>query len=100
MGADQGRLEEGVEHILLNALHNGGLDHTDGGNTAKAQYSHVVSEEFLLENIHPSTVGDEDKLQQVSKHVLLGNCGGGGDCVLDHIGGGNNGKSKKKRGWR
>ena len=61
MGANQGRLEEGVEHILLKALHKGGLDHTDGGNTAKAQYSHVVSEEFLLENIHPSTV-DEDKL--------------------------------------
>ena len=60
MGADQGRLE-GVEHILLNAVHKSGLDHTDGVNTAKAQYSHVVNEEFLLENIHPSTV-DEDKL--------------------------------------
>ena len=61
MGADQARLEEGVEHILLITLHKGGLDHTDGGNTAKAQYSPVVNEEFLLENIHPST-GDEDKL--------------------------------------
>ena len=97
MGANQGRLEEGVEHILLKALHKGGLDHTDGGNTAKAQYSHVVSEEFLLENIHPSTV-DEDKLHQVSEHVLLGNCGGGGDCGLDHVGGGNIGKSQKHPG--
>ena len=61
MGADQGTLEEGVEHILLNALKKGGLDHTDGGNTAKSQYSHFVNEEFLLENIHPSTV-DADKL--------------------------------------
>ena len=60
MGVDQGRLE-GVEHILLNTEHKGGRDHTDGGNTAKAQYSHVVSEEILIENIHPSTV-DEDKL--------------------------------------
>ena len=49
MGGDQDRLEEGVQHILL-------ITPTD-----KAQYSHVVSEEFLLENIHPSTV-DEDKL--------------------------------------
>ena len=61
MGGDQARLERGVEHILLITLHKGGLDHIDSGNTAKAQYSHVVSEEFLLENIHPSTV-DEDKL--------------------------------------
>ena len=60
-GGDQARLEQGVEHILLITLHKGGLDHTDGGNTAKAQYSHFVNEEFLLENIHPSTV-DEDKL--------------------------------------
>ena len=98
MGGDQARLEQGVEHILLITLHKGGLDHTDGGNTAKAQYSHVVSEEFLLENIHPSTVGDEDKLQQVGEHVLLGNCGGGGDCGLDHVGGGNIGKSQKPPG--
>ena len=55
---DQAKLEEGIEYILLITLHKGGLDHTDGGNTAKAQYSHLVSEEFLIENIHPSTVGD------------------------------------------
>ena len=90
MGGDQARLEQGVEHILLITLHKGGLSHTDGGNTARAQDSHVVSEEFLLENIHPSTGGDEDKLHQGGEHVLLGTCGGGGDGELDHVGGGDN----------
>ena len=46
MGGDQARLEQEVEHILLIILLKGGLDHTEGGNTAKAQDYHLKVRSF------------------------------------------------------
>ena len=57
------------------------------GREGNTKTPHTENIQLHCERDHLTNEGDEARLEEGGKHVLLNTCGGGGDYGLDNIGG-------------